>query len=415
MLEKLHHIIGKLGIALLFLGLYFLPIFSHAGGLALAPLAFIIGIAGLLYLLTDKPLHMPPRWVWPLIALLIWCAITTRWTLYDPGKAFYNVLILLIMVPAICAAPVIFKQAARTHILHFRHLFMATSFAGIGVLVIDLLSGYGLNMLVDPLREGQDIVLRHADAELNIGHGITVMAVLLAPLLVLMWTKLKYGKVLAVLTVAGLMWAGHLCRLNVAHFSVMAALLAMGAAYTASRLTVTMLFALALGLILGAPLIGYLSGLASDAFLSELPLSWEHRVRMWGYSWERIAEAPFFGHGFDAVRTYTDTFTARDGREIVIVSLHPHNAGLQIWNETGLIGAGLASTTLFYAYKPAMRFIESRPRAIALAGLFASMIVISSISYGVWQYWWWGVLFLSLGVLQFVPKQVDRSEETYEL
>ncbi len=415
MISKLHDFIGRAGVAALFIGLMFLPIFSHAGGLAMAPLAFTFGCFGVLYFATQRPFPRPPFWFWPLALLVIWAMITTLWTLQAKDKAFGNALVLLVMIPIICAAMPIFKVAAKTHVTVFRHLLMASTVMAIGLLIIDLLSGYGLNMLFDPLKEGQNIGSRHADAEMNLGHGITAQTLLLAPVLVLMWTRLRGGKIGGLVLAAGLVWAGFLCRLAIAPAAVLAMLVAMGAVMVSPRLAVKMLFVLAIALILGAPIFGFLASLATDEALLNIPLSWEHRVRMWAYSWEQIAQAPIFGHGFDAVRTYDASFTARDGYDITIVSLHPHNAGLHIWTETGVIGAALASLTLAGLYKPAQKFAAHKPRALALAGFMACLIVISSLTYGVWQYWWWGMAFIAIGALQFVPKEAGVVPGAYDL
>ena len=411
MISKLHDLIARAGVAALFIILAFLPIFSHAGGLGIAPLGFTAGCFGILLLATRPKLSAPPLWFWALILFLIWAAITSFWSPYDSRRALANALVLLIMVPVTCAAVPLFKKAAKTDVNLFRHLLMATTVMAIGLLVIDLLSGYGLNLLFDPLNEGQHMIFRQSDAEMNLGHSITVQALLLAPVLVLMWTRLRGGKVGAGLLIAGLIWAGVLCRLSIAHVAIASILFAMGAARLSADKAIMALFILAFALIFGAPLIGYFSSLATDEFLLNLPLSWEHRVRMWAYSWERITEAPIFGHGFDAVRTYDETFTGRDGRAITIVSLHPHNVGLHIWTETGAIGAGLASLVLLGLYQPARAFARHKHRAIALAGLMAAIIVISILTYGVWQYWWWGIIFLAVGTLHFVPKETIIFDE----
>ena len=81
-------------------------------------------------------------------------------------------------------------------------------------------------------------------------------------------------------------------------------------------------------------------------------MSWDHRLRMWGYCWNIISEHPLVGAGFDASRTFNDTFFAKDGRELTLLSLHPHNLGIQIWTETGLVGAVFAAILLFSSIRP---------------------------------------------------------------
>ncbi|MGB0906433.1 MAG: hypothetical protein ACPGVT_02985, partial [Maricaulaceae bacterium] len=45
-----------------------------------------------------------------------------------------------------------------------------------------------------------------------------------------------------------------------------------------------------------------------------------------------------------------------------------------------------------------------RARAMAVSGLMFSIILISSVSYGVWQEWWWASISVAIGTLAWVPK-----------
>jgi O-antigen ligase len=117
-------------------------------------------------------------------------------------------------------------------------------------------------------------------------------------------------------------------------------------------------------------------------------------VEGWAYVTSRIFERPLFGHGFDAVRTFDATQEIR-GYDMSLVSLHPHNAGLHIWVETGVVGVGLAVFALILLAREMLAWVgDSRARAIATAGFVIAATVISSVSYGVWQEWWWASLFL---------------------
>ena len=116
-----------------------------------------------------------------------------------------------------------------------------------------------------------------------------------------------------------------------------------------------------------------------------------------------IAEHPLQGAGFDASRTFEESFITRDGRELTIVSLHPHNAAIQIWTETGFIGALLASTVIVALFKPITDYVQSPAHGGAVSGVISAALIISSLSYGAWQFWWWGCVFLAIGALYFLP------------
>jgi O-antigen ligase len=170
-------------------------------------------------------------------------------------------------------------------------------------------------------------------------------------------------------------------------------------------LTLNILRAAAMMLIGFAPIISALAMAASPAFKAALPFSWEHRLVPWSYVGERIREHPIVGHGFDASRSFDATFDTRGFEGLSVVSLHPHNAGLHIWLETGVVGAILAVMAIWCAGHEAINFARGgRARAMAAAGAIAPVILISSVSYGVWQEWWWAALFLTAGVLYLVPR-----------
>ena len=110
----------------------------------------------------------------------------------------------------------------------------------------------------------------------------------------------------------------------------------------------------------------------------------------------KLFEHPLIGHGFDAVRTFNETHTIRGFEERAIVSLHPHNAGLHIWIELGLVGVLLGSVAVFMT----MRYLTvpgrlSRPRLVATSGFVIAATVMASFSYGVWQDWWWAIIIFA--------------------
>ena len=164
--------------------------------------------------------------------------------------------------------------------------------------------------------------------------------------------------------------------------------------------------------ILAAPLFSSIITLIDDKILMGLPDSWEHRLYMWDYIFRRISEQPLTGFGFDNARTYSDLITLSSGDTVTLLSHHAHNAGLQIWLETGLIGAGLAGLTILTCLGPAKRFVRIHPnRAFGLCGFLTAVILLSSMSFGVWQFWWWGTLFLGLAGLNLVQILTPKSLE----
>ena len=119
--------------------------------------------------------------------------------------------------------------------------------------------------------------------------------------------------------------------------------------------------------------------------------------------WLRIGESPWIGNGFGTARTM-DVREVMRGFDMPLVSLHPHNAGLHIWLDAGAVGAGLATLAVLAMWQAGERWAD-RDRAIALAGVVAAGTVISAVSFGVWQHWWWASLALAAAL---VPVMVPR-------
>jgi exopolysaccharide production protein ExoQ len=120
-----------------------------------------------------------------------------------------------------------------------------------------------------------------------------------------------------------------------------------------------------------------------------------HRLLIWSFVGDRIAEHPLRGWGLDASRAIPG------GRDLIRpgqtwLPLHPHNAPLQIWLELGVPGAvlfGLLGGWLWLAVGSAR---WPRVYAAAACGSLATALLASAATYGIWQEWWLGTLSFSL-------------------
>jgi O-antigen ligase len=91
-----------------------------------------------------------------------------------------------------------------------------------------------------------------------------------------------------------------------------------------------------------------------------LPGSHYHRLSIWNFTADRVAERPIVGRGLETSKVIPGNKTRPDGIDAAL-PLHPHNAALQMWLELGVAAA---------------------------AGCFVSATVFALISYGIWQSWW---------------------------
>ena len=396
--------LDKSSFAAIFAVLILLPLVSHAGGLGVAPLIFILGILGLILAIKTNRFKFTKVQI-TLAVFLTWLCLTALWSPYRPDDLLTNYLKLFLMVMIFYWSWPLFEYAGRRRPRKLRHLLMAMTVFTVGLLVIDLLSDFGLTLLFNPASDFNDKIFKIIDAEMNLGHSITIMVLLAAPVSMLMLSQLpkpiaRAAMVLFIVFLAGAAWLNGLA---VGLLSLMGVIIAVVTGYAYPRHGPKCLLILVIIVIITSPLLSLFAFTYVGETGTDLPQSWDHRLRMWGYCWQVIAEHPLQGAGFDASRTFEESFITRDGRELTIVSLHPHNAAIQIWTETGFIGALLASTVIVALFKPITDYVQSPAHGGAVSGVISAALIISSLSYGAWQFWWWGCVFLAIGTLYFLP------------
>jgi O-antigen ligase len=77
------------------------------------------------------------------------------------------------------------------------------------------------------------------------------------------------------------------------------------------------------------------------------------------------------------------------------IPLHPHNAAVQGWLELGVVGAAALALVLVTAVRAvAASAVARTDKAVCLA-VFVTGFTIASLSYGIWQGWWLGALWLA--------------------
>jgi len=388
----------------IFAVLILLPLVSHAGGLGIAPLVFILGVLGIIVAAKTGSFKITRVQI-ALVIFLTWLCVTALWSPYSPADLLTNYLKLFLMVIVFYWSWPLFEYAGRRRPRRLRHMLMVTVVFTVGLLIIDLLSHLGLTLLFNPASDFNDKIFKIIDAEMNLGHSVTILMLLAAPAAMIMHSQLPkhLSRPILVLFLICLAWAAWLNGLAVGLVGLLGVVLATLAGYFYPRHVPKILLTLVIIAILASPLLSFFAYNYIGESGTELPQSWEHRLRMWGYCWQVIAEQPIQGAGFDASRTFNETFVARDGRELSIVSLHPHNAGIQIWTEAGFIGAVLASMVIASMMTPVKKYVQSRAHGGAVSGVIMGVLIVSSLTYGAWQFWWWGCVFLAIGTLHLLP------------
>jgi O-antigen ligase len=327
------------------------------------------------------------------LALLIWAAASVLWSI-EPVRAVETSLSLAgLVVLAACAARAL-EADDPANLRRLGGAMVVGVVIGIAVLAFDQATGNLFRRAVRGMPEWTP------QLSFGIKPAVSVLALLLPLVLAVpgLGHAARLGIVLPGLAVA--LWLPA----ESAKIAALAGLLAVLLSSYAPR-AVARLSAAAIALVfVAAPLI-FSVAIARAPDLSPLPPSASHRVLIWDFVTERIAERPVLGWGMESSRSIpggTATFEAATLDRFGLTSeperafyarssaqrlpLHTHNAALQVWLELGLVGAAVAAALAAVAMLAA-----GSPAALGAAVAGA---VTGQLSFGVWQPWWIASLLL---------------------
>ena len=349
-----------------------------------APLVAVAGLCAAGLVAASSPyrftsLRLPA--ICPL-GLLVWGGVSTMWSI-DPQRT----LILDLRLAGLFAAGLTLTAAADRLAAPLRLvLLLLTGLAmGIGLTWLDLASSGGLSQHISlrafrPFRLNQIAVglaiLTWPVAAWLIQSGRKVLALIAAALMVgtiaLLEDAAAKTALAASLPITVLLY-GWRCRI-----ARVAALLSVIAILTAP---------------LTLPALGRLPAVLATA--DAIKGSAGHRLLIWSFVGDRIAERPWLGWGLDASRAIPG------GKEEIRpglnrLPLHPHNAALQVWLELGLPGSLLFALFVGWLWLRLGAAPWPRLYAAAAGGSLTAALTAACGAYGIWQEWWLGTLGLTL-------------------
>ena len=294
-----------------------------------------------------------------------------------------------------------------------------------------MLAAFGLHGLsvvvvtiwIDPLLAFfyPDPAQRAADGVQNILRNANAFAFIAPVLTIWLWMKAGIGgRLLACLIAVG---AAGICLHLGTLAGVLTVLLATGAVVTVHwlpRSGFRLIGGAIAGYILTAPiLMPTVSALLLrlDTFM---PASAEARAYCWQFVGGKILERPVFGHGLGATGTWNVPFSERPDwlaqiasrggdpaawTRVPVVPGHPHNMALEIWAETGGIGAILSALAIVLLANrlPDPSTIAPVRRYVA-AGLIGGMMSLFIVAYSVWNEAYWAMVALATAGLFLFPR-----------
>jgi exopolysaccharide production protein ExoQ len=360
-----------------------MPLLGVFAPLALAPLLLFTAVGSVVGIRRKDQLwpFRPPVYVIALSVLIAWSAASLGWTL-DPGAASEKLLRSagIFLAGLLTLGIALRSTSGRTAVLCRSLAFGFVAALGALLVIRGVVISVGTTFPFDGDGESQLI---------GFNRSATVIAILAWP------AALYAGRFGASLSIAIVI----VTVVILATFASSAAVLAtiVGAVVAAAtrwrRATALATAGAVAALMLALPTVVHNLPVGPEIRTEySVPGSGYHRLLIWKFTAERIAERPLLGWGFDSSRSIPG-HEARLDQKFTALPLHPHNAALQLWLELGAIGTAVAAVLILYVGYIIRRL--NPVAAAASAGCFASAVTVSLLSYGIWQSWWLSALFLA--------------------
>lgn len=404
-----------------FVGLMLLwPLLAFLGTTGFAPLTALTGAAGLFLV---RPALRPRPYVLAFIGLVLWAAVSETWS--PAGRSLFTGSLAEGSF-AVGARSLIILATAACSVLTIAAIMRVEPSPGqarllIAIMILHGLTLAGASLFSTALLEafyGSDPQAQAKGVQ-NLMRNMNAFMLLLPLLLVLLFRKAGVaGGVLAGGLLAGTLASALMTDNQTAVMTILSGLAGMIIIACLPVSGWRFLLGGIGGYILAAPLLAGLLTRLAPLFEAGLPYSFRSRLWAWEIVLSRIGEAPLFGHGLMASRTWRETYADHPQwlarlpefwAGYPVIPGHPHNMALQIWAETGLVGALLAgSAFLLLGFRlPSPRLCHPLTR-FAGAGSIGAGLMIFSFSYNVWSESFWGGVCLVAASLIFLSRRTEN-------
>lgn len=370
-------------------------------------MALLFGLAGLSCLIANL-MHRKERLIIPgwsklfAASLSIYAGISSIWSM-TPGVSFRQAMVLglVLFIGLLLVSTARRLEGASKHIFETGLIaggVLGLAIVGIAVFFHGPLYSLILKVIGHP-PEDAAFLLR------TLNHGAAIAAIFMLPWVLVI--RRRYGTVWAVISLfigGGLL---AFCEADSNKVALMCGLMAAFVVFLGGKTALKGFFILFIIGVLSAPwIITQLPDpLQPINRAAELPQSAQHRLLIWHTATGLILKRPLLGSGFDTARAFYganqkvvshfggDKTNPKWSNLFEPIPLHPHNGILQVWLELGLVGALLFAGSLFLLMQ---RFctINDRFERSMVFGSFVAGLTIFLVSYGAWQGWWLGSIWL---------------------
>lgn len=333
------------------------------------------------------------------VGLLIWALVTAAWAVSTPAalELWKSLALIFAAILVTLSAARRLPEADRGRVTNWA---LSGLCLGLVLLGIEIAFGQPLSRLLQSSGTAPRL------AGLNAAVSIALAAVW--PVAAALWRRGQ--RAFAVALIVALAAVVAFSDGASAKIAFGAALSVFAVVWFAQRRAVDILCLIAALLILAAPAAFHTvlpAPQSLDQTVTGAARSALHRLYIWDFTARRIADKPFAGWGFDSARDIPGGKRRVLGNAPVM-SLHPHNAALQIWLELGAPGAALAALLVLVTGAGVGRSARLE-RAAGAAALFGALTV-AGLSFGIWQNWWLAALGLIAVLTTALSPKPDRED-----
>ncbi len=337
--------------------------------------------------------YFPTRVIWIILALAVWAAITAFWAL-DAGAALRGAIGLLGVAVILF---MLWQANYRLSTVERRRIaaaYLIGMFVAVAMLSVDIFSNA---QLAAWFRDYDNTdVFQNELAHRSLNRGITLLCFYTPLYILVAWRCTTRALRLGTLAVGAVALVYCLSWGKDAIVLAGASALLCGAFALRSWQGTRWLM-----------IVGFCTYVVAIPFVTRLipppqviweefrhfPPSLQHRLFIWSFTSQRIAEKPLLGWGMNSAKIIPggdhDVSVGLRQSKLLwrALPLHPHNAVLQWWLELGLVGALIATFGVTSLITVLWRRRDSAARIAGAASLGAAMVV-SLLSFGAWQSWW---------------------------
>jgi len=323
--------------------------------------------------------------------LLAWSLVSAAWAPEPLGSldlwARFAVITLVGLVLVACAR----NLSAESHGA-IQKALMIGGVAFLGLLVVEIVTDVAMTRTLRGLVADADNVRM-----VMISRGTMIFAIFFWPCAYVIWRNINPAAAVAfgLASVAALYFSPS----STALLAICVAGCVFAIVCWRPKPAITVLGVLVVATLAAAPILTtyLISPEQVASTFGDLPRNWQHRLYIWQFAAEKIAERPLFGWGFDASRDIAG------GSQVVAniapaMPLHPHNAALQLWLELGVPGVAIVVVLLGHLFKRLAGSGLPPARIAVAAAMLSAYLVIANIAFGLWQNWWLAVAWLMAAI-----------------